>query len=137
LLDQKADMALEKFLQSLKGAIHLGNTRLIADNLYRISQISHYMSNHQSLLHSKWTNVFAKNQIRSNLDKDNRIMADVIKFLNELDKTQDWEYMAGQFLNEAIAIWHQWATDGIRGSARVHPFEKIMREGSFLGRITN
>ncbi len=136
LLDQKADMALDKFLQSLKGAIHLGNTRLIADNLYRISQISHYMSNHQSLLHSKWTNVFAKNQIRSNLDKDNRIMADVIKFLNELDKTQDWEYMAGQFLNEAITIWHQWATDGIRDSTRVHPFEKIMREGSFLGRIT-
>jgi len=149
LLVEKNELALKFFMCCLKGAIYIGFARLIVDSLYGIYRSSIYLGN--SRVKDTFHDIFGDQQefcydssgiekpsflsLQDKNWKDNKIAADVIDFLDSLDKNAAWSLVAEQFQDQAKQIWNSWANVGVKDGTTKHPFEKAIDDGTFLGAL--
>ncbi len=147
LVEKNAVGALDYFLRSLKGSIYIGFVRLIADNLYNIFRAAQDLGNYR--VRKSFASAFvppgrdlaansAANSAASaqtwTFDEahqgwqENKIAAEVIQFLNALDKDSDWSSVAVQFKLQSQKIWQGWANAGDPQGQERHPLAVAMDE---------
>ncbi len=143
LVEKNTALALEYFLRSLKGSIYIGFVRLIADNLYNIARAAQELGNYRvkksfaaamgspgRLQPHPWS----LNEAHQGW-QENKIAAEIIQFLNGLDKDQDWRSVAPLFKAESQKIWQGWANAQDPQGQVQHPIAVAMETGQFLARI--
>ncbi|MGB3692148.1 MAG: hypothetical protein WBG70_08860 [Spirulinaceae cyanobacterium] len=139
LIDREPSLAVVSFLKALNGSIYIGFARLIADSFYGIARASKHLGNHRIGKSFRECVIFndALQEGKLWLDEnkqswqENKIAANALKFLNELDLETCWSDVSNQFKQEAKNIWHGWYLDSnLEGE---HPFEKEIEEELFLG----
>ena len=141
LIEKDPTGALDYFLRSLKGSIYIGFVRLIADNLYGIARASKDLGNYR--IKKSFASAFGKSDLRTNwlLNEENqswqenKIAAEVIQFINKIDKDEDWSFVAIQFKEQAQKIWRGLANFSDPSHSNAHPIEEQMETEEFLSRV--
>lgn len=137
------EKAIECFLKSLKGGIHLGFALLISDSLYNIYRIDAKLNNDGELLKQKYKEIFEDKRQDSNNDcevendffdreknrwKNNKIILDVIDFLNKSELPE-----SDAFKKQAINIWNYWFDKRYKDTNnKKHHIAKMMEEDILL-----
>lgn len=144
LIEKNFAGALDHFLRSLKGAIYIGFTRLIADNLYNIARAAQNLGNYrirksfESAFGKDDEKVYQQNWLINEADQgwqENKIAAEAIQLINKLNKDDDWSSVAPQFKRQAQRIWHGWANFNSPPCPVSHPIELAMESERFLCRV--
>jgi hypothetical protein len=144
LIEKDFDGAIQYFLKSLKGSIYIGFVRLIADGLYNISRASKNLGNYR--VRKSFEDAFGEEDLKNNQqiwelkeDKqgwlENRIAAEVIKFINQVDKDAVWSSVSEEFQQQAKKIWHDWANFEASGMETKHPMEDQIDNYSYLSKV--
>lgn len=144
LIEKNFAGSLDCFLRSLKGAIYIGFTRLIADNLYNIARAAQNLGNYR--IRKSFESAFGKDDWKTYQSEwllneadqgwqENKIAAEAIQFLNKLNKDEDWSAVAPHFRQQAQKVWHGWANFNSHQSKLHHPIEMAMESEQFLSRV--
>jgi hypothetical protein len=141
LIEKDPTGALDYFLQTLKGAIYIGFVRLIADSLYNIARASRDLGNYR--IKKSFASAFGKHELKNNWHlneesqswRENKIAAEVIQFINDIKKDNDWSFVSIQFKEEAQKIWHSLANFSDPTSNITHPVEEQIETEQFLNRV--
>ncbi|HEY9629939.1 MAG TPA: hypothetical protein V6C84_21755 [Coleofasciculaceae cyanobacterium] len=149
LIEKDPTGALDYFLRSLKGSIYIGFVRLMADNLYDIARASKDLGNYR--IKKSFASAFGKNELKTNWIlneetqswQENKIAAEVIQFINAIDKDNDWSFVSAQFKEQAQKIWRSLASFSDIGHSvsqsashsAAHPIEALMETEEFLNRV--
>jgi len=141
LIEKDSTRALDYFLRSLKGSIYIGFVRLIADNLYDIARASKDLGNYR--IKKSFTSALGKNDLKTNwlLNeegqswRENKIAAEVIQFINAINKDDDWSFVSAQFKEQAQKIWRGLANFNDPSHSARHPIEEQMETEQFLHRV--
>jgi hypothetical protein len=145
LIEKDYDKAIKYFLMSLKGSIYIGFVRLVADNLYDIARASKNLGNYR--VRKSYEDVFSEKNFKNNspqtwnLEEDkqgwqeNKIVAEVIRFVNQVDKDANWSSVSDQFKKQARKIWHGWANFEGSDSSVKHPNEDAIDSYSYLSKV--
>jgi hypothetical protein len=144
LVEKNAAGALDYFLRSLKGAIYIGFVRLIADNLYNIARSAQDLGNYR--IKKSFADAFLRTDDHTPSQswilneanqgwQENKIAADIIQFLNDLDKDKEWSAVAAQFNAQAQNIWNSWANAADAPETVQHPIARAMEAREFLARL--
>lgn len=144
LIDGSLTEALKLFLLSLKGAIYLGFTRLIAENFYNIARVCDRLRTSKL----KFAMLLAKHFEKELFSKEDlelfdatkgwertQVATKTMKFLDNIDLDADWETIANLFKAEAKSIWHQWYAEANPGKEGNHPIEDAIDSYKFLCRL--
>ncbi|NET35515.1 MAG: hypothetical protein F6K19_26410 [Cyanothece sp. SIO1E1] len=139
LVEQDSPSAINHFLAALQGAIYIGFARLIADALYGIARAAKGLSNYR--VSKSMAAAFEVDAYANLLDEtkqgwdESSIAAEVIEFLNRLDKNCDWNTVSEQFRFEAKKIWQRWFSETHPGKVGLHPIAAMIDQDLYLGKI--
>ncbi|MBW4517882.1 MAG: hypothetical protein KME11_21980 [Timaviella obliquedivisa GSE-PSE-MK23-08B] len=142
LVEKDMPTAINYFLKSLRGAIYIGFARLIADGIYGMARASQNLSNYRISKSLKQalnvdrlqSDIFSLDEKQQGWN-ENSIAAHVIEFLNELDKTKDWNLVSEQFKQQAKWIWQRWFTETHPGEISSHPVVEKIDDYTYLARL--
>jgi len=142
LVEKDMPTAINYFLKSLRGAIYIGFARLIVDGIYGIARASQDLSNYRISKSLKQaldigrlqSDLFSLDEKQQGWD-ENSIAAHVIEFLNELDKTKDWNLVSDQFKQQAKWIWQRWFMETHPEETRSHPIAEKINDYTYLARL--
>ncbi|MCU0545492.1 MAG: hypothetical protein MUE44_25535 [Oscillatoriaceae cyanobacterium Prado104] len=144
LIDESFAEALKQFFVSLKGAIYLGFTRLIAENFYNIARACDRLKNSKMKFTMLLEKYFDKDSFyKENLElfdetkgwEKTQVATKAMKFLDSLDSSADWGTIANLFQAEAKSIWHQWYAEANPRTEGTHPIEDEIDSYKFLCRL--
>ncbi|MCU0548894.1 MAG: hypothetical protein MUC48_06055 [Leptolyngbya sp. Prado105] len=144
LIERNTAGALDYFLRSLKGSIYIGFTRLIADNFYNIARAAENLGNYR--IRKSFESAFGKEDAKASQSdwfihesdqswKENKIAAEAIQFINQLNKDDDWNSVAAQFKQQSQKIWRGWASSSAVQQNTQHPIEREIQDNQYLKRI--
>lgn len=143
LIEENFSEALKYFLKSLRGSIYIGFPRLIADNLYNIARASKDLEDCK--VRKSFEDAFGRrnseNQHNWKLEenkqawKNNKIVLEVIKFINQIDSDSDWNSVSRKFQQESKKIWHTWANSGNSNGRIRHLIEDEIDNYRYLSRV--
>ncbi|MBV6625364.1 MAG: hypothetical protein KI793_20950 [Rivularia sp. (in: Bacteria)] len=143
LLQNDEVIALENFIQALKGSVYLGLNRRIGDSLFNIYRCSEKLG-HLSIKEGL-SRVFSEEEklIRVNIKKlnpmSNHNSEKVLEMLCNLYTREDnptWFQVRNNFSELAANIWQTWHQDTSENQAvTIHPIAKIIEEGRWLCQV--
>lgn len=144
VLDSRPDRGIRSSLEGLKGALWLGLSRRIADNLYSISRCAEKLGENaiETELREIFQVLWEPDENRNKKRKlvrlnplNNVVAADVINLLFDLKKQSSlltWGQVAYRFQACSSHIWDVWYRESSDGGAGSHPIAQLIKSGEFL-----
>jgi hypothetical protein len=163
VINQDYERGIIECLKGLKGALWMGFSRRVTENLYTIWYSAQYLGNRrviEDLQHSETFAILWEVMGNKDLDEDlldklskillsescrkNGILKDVIRFICKIkqlsqdkERTLYWNHIAEEFKQEAARIWHEWSRQvHPTNELHKHPIGQQIEEKTFLNRVS-
>ena len=143
LIENNEVIALENFIQALKGSVYLGLNRRMCDSLFNISRCSNKLGNFS--IQEGLSRVFPEEEkpIKSNIKKlnpmSNHNSEKVLELLCNLyarKGSPTWFQVRNEFSILAAQIWQTWHQDTSETEEKtIHPIAKKIKEGTWLHQV--